>query len=493
MNPQLQAGYAGLGQGAETEITQALLGRGSIAVDDNLDRQGVVMPSGSPGGNVGGGAALLSALAGSGGSVAPPTLPTTTPVNPQQAAIKKAGQGLQTKQQMAARSQRSSNLNDAQAAYQDAMGSYARTQTQKFRPGSKAHGMESLYDAIASPFARKKAQKARDAYQDMALSNEQADLQQAQDLELQRRAKYVENVTPYIQEMNPGMTEQDVSAVAMQAAIQNTPVDKFIKERVESPPVKETFIHSGAQWTRFRNPETGAVLTDPQYSPYQSGLPNKKTTGADSKWVPTVIDGEEVLIEYAAPDKDGKRAVIGEPIYTGKQIDDGGKSIQDMSGENKKFAPIIANTTSLVASALPHMFSENGNWNSEIIMSFNTPERAAYKDYETAVIQSLRPESGATITETEIETHKNLYLPNIWDGDVTAQAKVKRFAEYQGKVYTTLFTGYNDLQDHPELGYTDAIFPWEQTAPAQAAEVMIEQEDALEAEFQAAMAVAAQQ
>ena len=159
-----------------------------------------------------------------------------------------------------------------------------------------------------------------------------------------------------------------------------------------------------------------------------------------------------------------------------------------MPEPNRKYGSMVANTTAIIAQALPVLFDEQGNWKGIKAQVPMSEEKAALLAYKNAVLQSIRPESGAAVPPEEVKKANELYLPDWNDSDLIAQSKVQRFATYQKRMYNAMFEGYRDIPEN--LGYTDYTQPWMDTPVAQVAEEVnvLEEVDAeLEAEFQAAL------
>lgn len=450
----LPAAQAVIDPQASDQLTQAMLAKGSIAVDT----PGNKMPSGIPQTPGGGGIPLIAA--GAGGSASNQYF---------QGAQKQVAQ--QAKGQLGVAM--GQDLLDAYANESEAMYQNRNATSQKFGLGSRVGIAEALFDAVRAPFTRKKLGEAREDRMLAEQDFRQRKLNAEVDKENQRRKEYVENVMPMLKEKFPGMDEKALTSSAVQMAAQNMPIEKVFPEGVPNA-VRETYLGAGGEtMVRFRNPETGAIKTGEAWKPYVQEGPTGKTTTNPSKWTKTYDnDGNEFETQYGAPDENGSPQIL-QQIPTGKNVES--KPISAMTSENRKYGAMVANATSLVAQSLPILFDKEGGWKGIKAMVPMSEEKAAHLAYKNAIRQSIRPESGAAVPPEEVQAAEDMYLPDFNDSDLIAQSKVQRFAEYQKRMYTGMFEGFRDIP--PELGFTDYMQPWMGTPAAQAAKQVNAQED----------------
>jgi hypothetical protein len=361
---------------------------------------------------------------------------------------------------------------------QDNLSAAARRyqQTRENRFGGNLGKMESIFDLVRGKRAHEDFLEAKNEYQVEATQYRQEQQNAMVQAEMQKRAEYVKNALPLITYANPELPHQAAVALATQAAAQNMPIEKLIPDGVPAP-VREEYLdpETKATMARWRNPQTGAIMTGENWEPVMVKGAEKKTTGGGNTWKLTYdADGNEFQTYITPPDQNGEPQVLGS-IPTGKNKD--AKPISAMSAENKKYAPMLANSTSLVAQSLPDLFdADTGNWAGAKTLVPMSKQKIAILAYENAIRQSIRPESGAAVPESEVIAAFELYRPNWHDSDAVAQAKVQRFAEYQKRMYTSMFEGYTDIPEN--LLFTDYMQPWMDTPAAQEGAVLNAVEDA---------------
>ena len=376
---------------------------------------------------------------------------------------------------------------------QDNMSVAARRyqQTRENRFGGGLGRMESIFDMVRGKRAHEDFLEARNEYQVERTQYQQQQQQAMVQAEMKKRAEYVKNALPLITYANPELPHQAAVALATQAAAQNMPIEKLIPEDLPTP-VRDEYLDptTKATMVRWRNPKTGAIMTGENWEPQMVKGATDTTTGKGNTWKLTYdADGNEFQTYLSPPDQNGEIQVLG-TMPTGKNKDT--KPLAAMSAENKKYAPMLANSTNLVAESLPNLFdSETGNWVGARVLVPMSKEKIAMQGLENAIRQSIRPESGAAVPESEVIAAFELYRPNWHDGDAVAQAKVQRFAEYQKRMYNSMFEGYTDIPEN--LMFTDYMQPWMKTPAAQEGAIVNAVEDAnadLDARLQSAIQAA---
>lgn len=367
-------------------------------------------------------------------------------------------------------------LLDAGDQYAADARTYSHTLSRRFR--GNLGGAEAIFDLVRGRKAHKDMLESRNDLRQKQIEYKQAQEQALVEKEMKWRQEYVKNLLPQYIANNPGISHQAAVKFLTQAAAQKMPVDKVLPSGPVKP-VAEKYIdpETKAEMTRFRNPVSGQIMTGEQWEPFISKGPDAKTTGATAtpkQMLTYDDDGNEYQTTYVpVPDANGELPILGRQA-TGKNIET--KPFSAMSPENKKYGSMVSNATTLVANSLPLMFDQDtGNWNSHLVIIPGSEEKAAYLAYRNAVRQSIRPESGAAVPEAEVEAAEMMYLPGLTDSDLTAQKKVQRFAEYQKRMYTTMFEGYRDVPEN--LSFVDYMQPWMGTPAAQAAAVDIDLDD----------------
>lgn len=367
---------------------------------------------------------------------------------------------------------------------------YANTKSRRFR--GPVGGAEAIFDLVMGKKTHKDLQESKTAFRKEQTNYKQLQQKAELDIEMKRRQDYVNNLLPQYIANNPGINHQAAVAFLTQAAVQKMPVEKVLPDGPVIP-VAETYIdpQTKAEMTRFRNPETGQIMTGEQYKPFVSKGASEKTTGTTSKWMETVDSGGNTFqTQYGMPDANGDMQIL-QQIPTGKNTSL--KNMSAMPGETRRNAGLVANASRLVANSMPLLFDDNGDWNSLAAHTPMSETKAALNGYSTAVKQAVRIESGAAVPESEIVQASEQYIPNLTDSDITAQRKVQRFAEYMRTLYKAQFAGYK-VED-PNLAYTDFTQPWMETAPAviaEAANAVEDLDDELDARFRAALLKAEQ-
>ena len=377
-------------------------------------------------------------------------------------------------------------LLDAQDQYGLDKRTYDQASTQRFSRQSGLGRGEMLYDLFRGKKAFKDMQESRNNLQTEAQDYQIAQQKRILGAEMERRKEYVKNALPQYIANNPNVSHQAAIGFLTEAAKQNMPMEKILPDGPVLP-VKEEFLGPGGnKMQRWRNPQNGAIMTGEQWQPFVVAGPTDKTKGSETKWVTSYDeDGNEFQQQYGPPDANGSPQIL-QTIATGKNIET--KPFSAMPEPNRKYGSMVANTTAIIAQALPVLFDEQGNWKGIKAQVPMSEEKAALLAYKNAVLQSIRPESGAAVPPEEVKKANELYLPDWNDSDLIAQSKVQRFATYQKRMYNAMFEGYRDIPEN--LGYTDYTQPWMDTPVAQVAEEVnvLEEVDAeLEAEFQAAL------
>lgn len=387
----------------------------------------------------------------------------------------------------------------AQADYMQAGQNLQNTQTRRFRGGIFGLG-ESVYDMFKHKNAKKEFIDARQDLDDRTMAYQANIEKQKLDQFKKERTKYVNAVVPLLEtkipmrpDENPEVYGAKIEQLAVQGFNEGLSIEKmFPNQETSLRPVPYKYIDpaTGAQMEKYIDPTTGNDVKGPNFAPRMIAAPSTKTTGEDKKWMLTYdADGNEFQTQMGPPGADGESKVI-QTIPTGKNIE--AKPLTAMSSENKKYAPMLANSTTLVSQALPVLFDpETGNWNGIRAQVPASKEKAALLSLKNAIRQSIRPESGAAVPESEVEAAEEMYLPNWHDSDLIAQSKIQRFAEYQKRMYDSMFSGYTDIPEN--LMFVDYIQPWMDTPAAQAAAQVNALEDAdaaLTAQLEAALKAA---
>jgi hypothetical protein len=369
---------------------------------------------------------------------------------------------------------------EARDQYVEAAAQYENSRTSRFGRTNLGK-MESLYDLFRGKGARKDMVEARNNLHQV---NEARAIEHQQSMvakEMERREKYVNDVRPLLAYTNPNLPHQALEGLAVQAAAQNMPIEKLLPEGAPQPVAEEYAGPSGETMVRFRNPVNGAIMTSENYKPYVKEGPSDKTTGQKNTTALTYDEeGVEYRTTYGPPDDSGVLPIVAQ-MPTGKNMNT--KPFVEMSPETRKYAGMVGNISSNVAQALPHMFSPEGNWRSVATQEPNSRAKAEYENYRTAIIQSIRPESGAAVPPEEQETAFRNYLPLPTDGDVTAQMKVQKFAKYQQRMHDVFFQGYTGVPE--TLNYVPFEQPWMSTPAGQEAAMLLEIQEADDAARQA--------
>jgi len=435
------------------QLAQAMLANATIAVDPTGQKMGAGIPAGVGGGGIG--SALLGAAGGRNVNI--------QNMQQQAQAATKQRQGVLA----------GDELFDAMIQAEDSQRSYQRTQYNRFRQGSQAGAIESVYDLVKAPFARKKMQEDRRELYQQQEDFQQRKLQDKYDAEMDARQAYVKNVMPLLKGKFPKMDEKALMATATQMAAQNLSLEKVFPDGVK-PPVREEYMgDAGQTMVRFRDSGTGAIMEGENYQPYVKSGPTAKTTGAQSKWMTTYDDdGNEFQTQYGAPDQNGSPQIL-QQIPTGKNKDT--KDFSQMPGESRVKAILASSANQKVSASLPFMFDDNGEFNRVAVQVPNSPEAANYNSYATAAYQVLRAESGAAIPDSEVKSNAKRYIPTFTDSNTMAQKKVQDFNQYLATLHTGYFSGYDNVPE--ELGFVEGNKPWADTAPAQQAEQVREVEN----------------
>jgi hypothetical protein len=343
---------------------------------------------------------------------------------------------------------------EARDQYVEAAAQYENSRTSRFGRTNLGK-MESLYDLFRGKGARKDMVEARNNLHQV---NEARAIEHQQSMvakEMERREKYVNDVRPLLAYTNPNLPHQALEGLAVQAAAQNMPIEKLLPEGAPQPVAEEYLGPSGETMVRFRNPVNGAIMTSENYKPYIKKAPTGKPT--DTTWVTqTMEDGSTVKVQYASqPGPDGEYPMIGQPIPITPPTPEGEdlKTMASMGGEQRKMLGLTTSAGKLYAQAVPLLLSSNGEFDNLTPFKYGSEARAAYKDMWSGVFDLLRAETGAAITDSEVERDVDRYVPTATDSDVTARAKLRRLWMKIDTQHTASTSGYKEIP--PELGLPD--------------------------------------
>jgi hypothetical protein len=369
------------------------------------------------------------------------------------------------------------------------------TQTRRFR-GLPGLG-EGIYDLVRSKGAKSAYVDARDNFGKANIAYEQNILKQEADQWAKIRNEYVKSAAPMIEPNMPvikGESPEQRTARAEQLAAVGFMQGKDIKSLVpDGPPapVAEEYLDptTGSTWQRFRDQRTGNVMTGDQYKPFMVKGPEQKTTGVDYMTVEEVDKDGTWTAVYTKPDAQGKQTLLNRIFKKPPEPDASQKQspVAVMPGEQRTKLLLTVSANDKAAQALPFLFNSKGSFNRWDAKTPGSDAAANLNSYRTAVSQILRQETGASKSPSEIEDMADSYTPGFNDSDTMAMKKVQDFMEYLKTLHVGYTSGYTGLP--PEMGFRPGALPWKETAPAQQAAVVRQQND-LDARLNAALIAA---
>ena len=191
------------------------------------------------------------------------------------------------------------------------------------------------------------------------------------------------------------------------------------------------------------DPNTGETIFAAPQTPTKPDKPITRTRVGPN--------GEE--ISYLAD------AYNGAPIQGTEQISKAApvtgaetKSFSKMAAENRVKLGLIANAAKLKANAEQHLFDERGAYNNAAAMVPGSKAKIALADVKEALMNMLRTESGAAITDEELSRQVDAMLPNASDFNETATGKWRRIDSKIQSMHSALSGGFTDIPPELQIG-----------------------------------------
>ena len=399
-------------------------------------------------------------------------------------------------------------LMDAGMDYEADKRRYQQSQTQRFRPGSIMGIGESLYDMFRGKKVHKDMLESRQVLQNEALAYEKKKEDMELAKEMEERKNYVETIMPLLQYTNPNMDPQALQSMALIAAQQKTPIDKFMKD-APMPMIRDEIREDG----RYE------VMINPLTNLQVPGSEARLVEGPAEEKLRYVQQTNELgAVNELALDKNGEmvRSIQLKPPGSEK----GGRDYSALPGTDRQRLGLVSAAAHNLESTIDYLMRSDGsmaNWGP--FFDWKGPGSVALRDLDQAVYSMLRNETGAQIADSEVKKDAKLYVPQFGDSEVVARGKLARLANRINVTHGALTGGLNNLpgviaisdfsnipglkiRDYPDTVWDGTVTPLgeqPQTSPEQNAvgtqtQIAIDNEmtaDAeLEARYQAAIKAA---
>ena len=285
--------------------------------------------------------------------------------------------------------------------------------------------------------------EAQEQQQQASQQKAMQEQQMAEQAEIERRKEYVMNVGPMLEARYPGMDPEKIKAMALQAAAQNTPIDKLLPDtagKADKPIAQEVTNPDGSKTTRYVDPQTGKPVQGGWDSFSSGNAPEKPSTTRFVKR--TNPDGSEVELEY-----NSNREVVNEiqtapPLPTGQKL----KAFADMAGESRVKLGLTSTAAHSFSEAIEKL-APDGKFASNLArLKPASPERAAYLTMMSGVLDNLRMVTGAAIMDTEVERDIERFIPNVSDSNEIGMSKLRNLYRTLNTNYQAMTYGYEDIE-----------------------------------------------
>lgn len=429
-------------------------------------------PGGAPGGNM---AARAGSLLGQGiQGMAPqtPFMPAPmmpgriTPGQEQQRRQKKNATKTEALVNSFAVQNVPQDLRMAEADYMQAGQRMQNATTRRFKGGLLGIG-ESIFDMVQYKGAKEDFVNSRQGLQDQQVAYQQELAKQEEREWLKRRDEYRTAVVPLLQTNipmqpgeNPEMYAMKIDNIANEGFRQDISIKDLLPDGPAKPTREEFIQNDGSTWQRYRD-QDGNVIQGEQWQPSMVKGPSKETTPAREKWQSvTNEDGSQDMVLLSPDAKGAWNPVPGAQIRTKPPTPEEAPALVPYvkaASELKTKVGLTQSAADSVARALPLMM-QGGNWSNFTSVKFGTNERSAYMDAKSAVFDLLRSETGAAITDSEVERDVDRYLPVMTDSDPIAKAKLNRLIRKLTTTQNNYLHGYSDLP--PDTGIPNYDMSW---------------------------------